>query len=271
MDGAFSCFPGLGGSHREKRHEEKQLQMHGECGREKVVCAREKAKRRVEDGTSMEECDHYHYHYNSDDEEEEEEPQDEAPSLILHDCAPQHCGHGAPGTSSPRPAISPPPQSRRQSRSPPPCPQPSSALRHHHNHCRVSRPHIINDSPPDADSCNYFRWDIALLRALRKDPISNARETGKKRQPGRVDMSFTPKKGDLIIHLDRKQWRRVLEFYDPSFQRLHDGDVLIRIRIDSYSCLGIILMKGTGYMYHRGYWMFLGTDSDQISQCLRGG
>ncbi|CAM6092882.1 unnamed protein product [Calypogeia fissa] len=129
---------------------------------------------------------------------------------------------------------------------------------------------IIDDDPL---TCHCIRWDVSLIRALRRDPCSmperrsDGRTSGTRiRQPGRADVGFTARKGDLIIHHEKKPGRKVMEFYDPICQRLHDGDILVRFKIDSYGCEGIVQVKGSAYVYQRGFWVYMGKDSDQINR-----
>lgn len=138
-------------------------------------------------------------------------------------------------------------------------------LRGHHIHLINPSGDRIRDIVRRRPRCGF-----QLLRSLKNDkhyciPEPRSNPDKPPRQPGRKDLLFTPKDGDLLLHHVKQLGKRVVEFFDAEQPpRFEEGDYLLRFKLDNYSFVQHSFVTTRGYLYHHGNWVYLGKDANQM-------
>jgi hypothetical protein len=97
------------------------------------------------------------------------------------------------------------------------------------------------------------------MKALRDDPSSIPEEGTRRRQPGREDKHFLPRRGDVICRHTVVPGRGAVEvFFSGLEQFLQDGDSLVRLKMDNVSYPTMLIVRAKAYLFLQGRWMYLG-------------
>ncbi|CAM6103856.1 unnamed protein product [Calypogeia fissa] len=103
------------------------------------------------------------------------------------------------------------------------------------------------------------RCGLRMMKALRDDPACTPEEGKKRRQPGREDKLFKPKRGDVICRHTVAAGRGVVETYLPGIEEhLQDGDSLIRLKMDNKSYPTMLIVSAKAYLFLQSKWIYIG-------------
>ncbi|CAM6119268.1 unnamed protein product [Calypogeia fissa] len=103
------------------------------------------------------------------------------------------------------------------------------------------------------------RCGLRMMKALRDDPACTPEEGEKRRQPGREDKLFKPKRGDVICRHTVVSGRGVVETYLPGIEEhLQDGDSLVCLKMDNKSYPTMLIVSAKAYLFLQRKWIYIG-------------
>ncbi|BBN00695.1 hypothetical protein MPTK1_2g01250 [Marchantia polymorpha subsp. ruderalis] len=116
---------------------------------------------------------------------------------------------------------------------------------------------------------------LLIVSAMRRDknlPVDRRKDNRIPRTPGRVDINFSPRTGDIILRHVRLPGQGAVEIWNPGLQT-QDGDSLIRFKLDPWSydsnsrtSSNLIIVKAKGYISFEKMWIYMGRAINSVTK-----